>query len=196
MYNKTFETLRAVIRSRRSVKAAAMNGQKISEDELQQILELAHWAPTHGRTEPWHFFVYEGAALRQFGQTHAQLYWDNTPEEKRNEASRDKLITATEKASHLLVAVMKRSNNPKIPAIEEIAATCAAIQNILLGATALGIASFWNSGGMTHQPALKEYLGLAAEDVVLGLIYLGYSDEIKEGKRITSIEDKISRIKE
>lgn len=195
MYNKTFETLRAVIRSRRSVKAAAMNGQQITEDDLQQVLELAHWAPTHGRTEPWHFFVYEGTALRQFGQTHAQLYWDNTPEEKRNEASRDKLITATEKASHLLVAVMKRGNNPKIPAVEEIAASCAAIQNILLGATALGIASFWNSGGMTHHPALKEHLGLADEDVVLGLIYLGYSDEIKEGKRNTDIEDKITRIK-
>lgn len=194
MYNKTFETLRAVIRSRRSVKAAAMNGERIAEDELQQILELAHWAPTHGRTEPWHFFVYEGATLRQFGQTHAQLYWDNTPEEKRNEASRDKLVTATEKASHLLIAVMKRGNNPKIPAIEEIAAACAAIQNMLLGATALGIASFWNSGGMTHHPALKKHLGLTDEDVVLGLIYLGYSDEIKEGKRNTTIEDKVTRM--
>lgn len=192
MYNKTFETLEAVIRSRRSVKAAAMNGQTIAPDELQQILELAHWAPTHGRTEPWHFFVYEGAVLKQFGQIHAKLYWENTAEEKRNEASRDKLTDATEKASHLLIAVMKRGSNPKIPAIEEIAASCAAIQNILLGATALGIASFWNSGGMTHHPALKEHLKLGTDDVVLGLIYLGYSDEIKEGKRNTAIEDKVT----
>jgi nitroreductase len=172
-----------------------MNGQKIGADELQQILELAHWAPTHGRTEPWHFFVYEGAALKQFGQTHATLYWENTAEEKRNEASRDKLIDAIEKASQLLIAVMKRGSNPKIPAIEEVAASCAAIQNILLGATALGIASFWNSGGMTHHPALKEHLGLAADDVVLGLIYLGYSDEAKEGKRNTAIGDKVTMMR-
>lgn len=195
MHNNTFEIVRAVIRNRRSTKAAAMNGQLIAESELEEILELAHWAPTHGRTEPWHFIVYEGAALKQFGQTHAALYWQHTPEDKRNEASRDKLLHAIDKASHLLVAVMKRGANPKIPVLEEIAACSAAIENILLGATALGIASFWNSGGMTHHPALKEYLKLAADDIVLGLIYLGYTDEIKEGKRNTVIEDKVTRLK-
>ncbi|MFI5196410.1 MAG: nitroreductase family protein, partial [Chitinophagales bacterium] len=69
----------------------------------------------------------------------------------------------------------------------------AAIQNILLGATALGISSFWSTGGMTHTTALKEHLGLATDDIIMGLIFLGYSDEpAKEGVRNIAINEKVS----
>jgi nitroreductase len=49
----------------------------------------------------------------------------------------------------------------------------AAIQNILLGAMALNISSFWSTGGMTYHPELKRYLNLEEEDQVIGLLYLG-----------------------
>jgi nitroreductase len=168
-----------------------MNGQIIPDDTVNQLLSLAHWAPTHGRTEPWCFFVYTGAALTRFGKTHADLYWNNTAEDKRTDATREKLEHNVDKTSHLIIAVMKRGDNPKIPQIEEVAAASAAVQNILLGATALGIASFWSTGGMSHSPALKEHLGLGADDVVLGLLYLGYTDEpAKEGMRNSHIAHK------
>jgi nitroreductase len=34
-----------------------MNGEQVSDAEVQQILEAANWAPTHGKTEPWRFAV-------------------------------------------------------------------------------------------------------------------------------------------
>lgn len=34
-----------------------MNGERVSDAEVQQILEAANWAPTHGKTEPWRFAV-------------------------------------------------------------------------------------------------------------------------------------------
>lgn len=45
-----------------------MNGQRVSEEEVQQLLEAANWAPTHGKTEPWRFAVLSGreAQLRAF----------------------------------------------------------------------------------------------------------------------------------
>ena len=169
-----------------------MNGTIIPDATINQLLELAHWAPTHGRTEPWQFFVYAGSALKQFGADHAALYWENTSEEKRMQATREKLEHNVDKASHLAVAAMKRGSNEKISGIEEIAAASAAIQNILLGAQALGIASFWSTGGMTHKKALKEFLGLGEDDIVLGLLFLGYSDEpAKAGIRNTPYEAKV-----
>jgi len=88
---------------------------------------------------------------------------------------------------------MKRGINDKIPQLEEIAAVSAAIQNILLGATALDIASFWSTGGMTHKNAMKKYLGLDDEDIVMGLIFMGYTDEpIKEGFRNIPFNEKVS----
>ncbi len=169
-----------------------MNGKKIPDATVNSLLSLAHWAPTHGRTEPWLFYVYGGDALTQFGKTHGDLYWQHTAEDKRQEATREKLEHNVDKASHLLIAVMKRGENPKIPQVEEVAAASAAIQNILLGATALGIASFWSTGGMTHTHALKEHLQLGHDDIIMGLIFLGYSDEpAKEGVRNSSITEKV-----
>ncbi|MCY1547025.1 hypothetical protein D9M68_830580 [compost metagenome] len=95
------------------------------------------------------------------------------------------------KASHLVISLMRRTPEAKIITEEEYAAVAAATQNILLGATAKGIASFWSTGGMTHHPAMKLYLELKDEDLLMGLLYLGYSDEQKEGMRKIPLDDKI-----
>jgi nitroreductase len=192
MANNTFDQLATIIKERRSIGAGKMNGQVIPDETINQLLELARWAPTHGRTEPWQFFVYGGEARKQFGQTHADLYWKHTDEDKRQEATFEKLVHNVDKASHLIIAVMKRGENPKIPQLEEIAAASAAVQNILLGATAAGIASFWSTGGMALKQGLKDHLGLGAEDQVLGYIFLGHTDEpAKEGTRNSQITDKV-----
>jgi nitroreductase len=86
---------------------------------------------------------------------------------------------------------MQRGQVAKIPADEELAATAAAIEHILLGATAMGYASFWGSGGMTHHPALKEMLGLRNEDVVMAMLYLGTGAVSKPGARFTPLEQKV-----
>jgi len=164
----------------------------VPDEMINRVLSLADWAPTHGRTEPWRFLVYHGEALKQFGKAHADLYWQHTPEDKRQEATREKLLHNVDLASHLVIAVMKRGDKPNIPQLEEVAATAAAIEHVLLGATALGISSFWSSGGMTHKHALKDYLDLGAEDIVMGLIFFGYTDEpVKEGIRNVPITEKV-----
>ena len=69
--------------------------------------------------------------------------------------------------------------------LEEICATAAAAQNILLGAEALGIAVLWSTGGMVMHPLMKTWLGLGEEDIVIGQLFLGYTDEpAKPGRRI------------
>ncbi len=77
--------------------------------------------------------------------------------------------------------------------IEEVSAVSAAVQNILLGAEALGISVLWSTGGLTHHPALKEYFGLGEQDLVIGLLYMGYTDNpVKGGKRIVPLQEKIT----
>jgi nitroreductase len=186
-----FKVLQHVIRTRRSVKPGLMNGRKIEDGVVQQLLELADWAPTHGYTEPWRFVVYSGNALEEFCADHAEMYREVTPAEKFNNAKYEKLKHAADKLSHLVIVYLKRAENVKIPFVEEIAAVAAAAQNILLGATALGIASMWSTGGVTHQPVLKKYLGLSENDLVMGLLHFGYADEMPEGKRMVPLAEKI-----
>lgn len=186
-----FEIIADVIKNRRSIKPVKMNGRKIPDEQVRELLKLANWAPTHGRTEPWRFIVYSGNKVKEFCHQHAELYKAHTPAEKFEPATYDKQLHNGDLASHIIIAVMQRGNLPKIPALEEIAATAIAIQNILLGATAAGIGSFWSTGGMAHHPVMKDFLQLNEQDIVMSLLYLGYSDEQIEGKRQTEIEEKV-----
>ncbi|GGK67123.1 nitroreductase [Rufibacter glacialis] len=190
--NETFTALQRIIENRRTTKPPKMNGQLIPDDQVWEILALADWAPTHGYTEPWRFVVYAGEKVTDFCRAHAALYKHHTTPDKFLEVKYEKLLHMGDQASHVLVAYMQRGDLPKIPALEEVAAASCAIQNLLLGATALGIASYWGSGGMAYHPAMKEMLELREEDTVLGVLYLGYADGAgAEGKRTVSLEEKV-----
>jgi nitroreductase len=172
-----------------------MNGQLIADEHIEELLELADWAPTHGNTEPWRFVVYSGKEAKNFCKAHAELYKSSTLPENFLQANYDKIAQNGDKVSHIIAVIMQRGNLPKIPVMEEEAAVSAAIQNILLGATAFGIASFWSTSGMVHNPAMKEYLNLREQDVLMGLLFLGYADKETNGKRLIPIKDKTKWVK-
>ena len=168
-----------------------MNGKKIPDEQVRELLKLANWAPTHGRTEPWRFVVYAGEKVKEFCHQHAELYRSHTPSEKFEQANYDKHFHNGDLASHIAIVIMQRGDSPKIPVLEEVAATAMAIQNILLGATAEGITTFLSTGGMTHHQAMKDFFQLKEQDIVMAILYLGYSDEQIEGRRKTEIEEKV-----
>ncbi|RBL88359.1 nitroreductase family protein [Chitinophaga flava] len=190
--NTTTSYLEKIIASRRTVKPTSMNGKKVADDTIQQLLQLADWAPTHGYTEPWHFIVYSGDKVQQFCADHADLYKQHTAADKFIPGNYDKLKDQGNLASHVIAICMKRGSNPKIPVVEEVAAVSCAVQNMWLGATAQGISAYWGSGGMTYHPAMQDYLGLGDDDQVLGFFYLGYTDEpAQPGKRIKPLAEKV-----
>lgn len=169
-----------------------MNGRIIPDDAIIELLTLADAAPTHAKTEPWRFVIFGSDKVKEFTKRHAELYKQHTPEASFTQQKYNNLEQLGNNVSHIIVAWMKRVPNHKIPEIEEVAAVAAAIQNILLGATANGIASFWSTGGLTHHPALKEEFGLDEEDLMMGILYLGYTDEpFKEAVRLIPLQDKI-----
>ena len=190
-----YSVFKTIIESRRTVKPLMMNGRQIPAEEITELLSLANWAPTHGLTEPWRFKVYAGEQANLFCREHALLYQQHTPADKFKQDKFEKLLHMGDQASHIIIAIMHRGNLPGIPQLEEIAAASCAIQNLLLGATALGIASYWGSGGMAYHPVMHNFLSLPPEDLVLGILYFGYTDKQLQGRRNTSMEDKIDYIK-
>jgi nitroreductase len=177
-------SLQEIIINRRSTKPVTLNGRKIEDGVIRQLLELANWAPTHANTEPWRFIVYSGDAVQRFCHQHAGLYRQSTPPDKFTPAKYEKQQHNGDKASHIILVYMKRGDNPNITVLEEICAAAAAVEHILLGAEALGIAVLWSTGGVVMQPVMKEFLGLREEDQLLGLLYMVYTDEpVKPGRR-------------
>lgn len=186
------------ILKRRTIKPEDCTGEKISEQNLQQILETANWAPTHGYTEPWRFVVFSDDGLAKFANDHASMYKKNTSTEHFKQVAYQKIIERAITTSHIIAIICKKGNNPKIPFWEEMAATACAVQNMQLAAASLGIAAYWNSGGMTAHPEMKTYLGYSEDDFVMGFLYLGIPVKDKEfkGRRISSIQEKVNWVKE
>ena len=63
--------------------------------------------------------------------------------------------------------------------MEHIAATAAAVQNLLLVATERGIDSYWSSGGPLRSDAVFEHLEIPTNQVLLGSVFL-FANELQE----------------
>lgn len=182
-YNK--DEINQLIRNRRSVYPVQYEEGKIIDDAvIEQILENANWAPTHGKTEPWRFVVFTGNGLKTLADFQAELYKEKNQGEQFNEATYNKLLENPLKASHIIAIGMKRQESGKIPEIEEIESVACAVQNMYLTATAYGVGAYWGSGGITYYEEAKSFFGLEPQDKLLGFFYLGHiAKAAAEGKR-------------
>ena len=138
-----------------------------SSDELALIYQAALRAPDHGMLRPWRFLVVDGDARSELGV----LFVDSLVPE--DEAKRNKLLNAPLRAPLIVVAVTEFKENPKVPPVEQIASTAAAVQNMSLAAHALGYASIWRTGPPAFSTKVKEGLGLKAEDEITAFLYIG-----------------------
>ncbi|MEO1996708.1 MAG: nitroreductase [Planctomycetaceae bacterium] len=165
-----------LIRRRRSIKPAKFRDQRIDDALISELLTNANWAPTHGMTEPWRFFVFSDEARARVGQRLAEIYRTVTPANAVKPGKSDKLVESCERSSHVIAIGMKRQASCRIPEIEEIEAVACAVQNLHLTATAHGLAGYWSSGKAICSDEFRAFLRLTPDDRVLGLFYLGYPD--------------------
>lgn len=170
-YNLT--ELNSIIRNRRMVKPEFFSGEPVEEELIFKLLENARWAPTHGLTQPWRFTVYSGDGLVYLAESQARIYKAVTSSEKFNPKKYEKLKARPLMASAVIAICMKRQESGKIPSVEEAASVACAVQNMCLTATAMGIASYWSSGGVTYTKELKDFLELGEKDKCFGFLYLG-----------------------
>ena len=168
------DAVRDIIRGRRTVKPALMSDRIIDRAVVEDILDAAQWAPTHGRTEPWRFRVYAGEARQDLAEKLVALYGAGVPADKQQPEKIAQLGVNPMRASHAVAVWMKRGGNEKIPEIEEIEAVACAVQNLQLMARAHGVASFWSTGIQAYHEAAGELFAIRPPDRFLGVVYLGY----------------------
>ena len=181
-----------LIRRRRSIFPQQFSGEPVERELVEMMLENANWAPTHGRTEPWRFIVFAGAARERLAAQHADLYKQETAPDTFKQDKYETLQIRPMQASHVIAICMQADPTGRIPEIEEIEATACAVQNLHLTATALGLAGYWSSGGMTYHAGMKAILGLEEGERCLGFFYLGrYAGVWPVGKRHTSGLQKV-----
>ncbi len=136
---------------------------------IERLCQAVVWAPNHHRTWPWRFAVLTGDARLRLGEALA----DHELSRGAAEAKVDKARTKYLRAPVMLAVGCVADANP-VTAMEDRDAVAAAVQNLLLAATAEGLASYWGTGSVTEAPAVKELCGLVPQDQIVALIYLGW----------------------
>jgi nitroreductase len=145
---------------------------------IERVLDAAVCAPNHYLTEPWRFVVLTGEARGALGRAQEAALRRTLahPEAPEHRAALEKERAKPFRAPVVVVAAVERSALEKAVWLEEICATAAAVQNLLLAAQAEGLAAIWRTGETAYAPEVKEALGLPPEAQVLAIVYLGYPD--------------------
>ena len=139
--------------------------------QLRRILEAGSRAPDHGRMKPWRFITIQGEARNRLGEVLARAL------QKRDPASLPEALEHERKkplrAPLMIVVAANVSDNPKVPAVEQMVAAGAAAQNIILACHALGFGAFWRTGAPAYDDEVKAALGLGPQDALIGFLYIG-----------------------
>jgi nitroreductase len=149
-----------------------------SADAIRTLLGAAVRAPNHHRNEPWRFIVLAGKARERLGDAFAACARAHNTKLEAG-ATLDAVVLA-ERAKALrspvvIVVACVRNEHPKAMAIEDIEATAAAVENMLIAAHALGLAAAWRTGTPAYDADVKRHLGLRAEDDIVAFVHVGYA---------------------
>jgi len=142
-----------------------------SREHLDLMIRAAANAPDHGRLRPWRFIVIKREDRARFGEILADILIqaDSGAAPELLQRERDKAM----RAPMILVAVAKVNPAAKIPAMEQVLAVAASVENLILAAHALGYGTMWKTGAPAYDESLKRALSLEKTDQIVGFLYLG-----------------------
>lgn len=167
-------TIIETILNRKAVYPAQYNVQKeIPPLDLETILKCANRAPTHRRTEPWRWVVFQGAGKTALAEYLVAHYGLHTPPEKYSEEKAQKQRFNPEKSAAVIAILMHRDPEHRVPEWEELAAVSCAVENMWLACTELGIGCYWSTP--PAKDGLCNHLGLDSGLHCYGFFYMGYT---------------------
>lgn len=166
------EFLLTALRNRRSI--SKVSPEAPPEPLIRTMLEAATWAPNHFQTQPWRFIVLRGEARERIGAVMGDLAAAREDDPDRKDAARERMAAKPLRAPYVIAVGVEPDEREKVVELEEIAATAAATQNMLLAAEALGLGAIWRTGWAAYTPEVREFLGLSERATVLGFLYVGY----------------------
>ncbi|MFM7025210.1 MAG: nitroreductase [Limnohabitans sp.] len=158
------------------------------------ILEAAAAAPDHEQILPWRFVEVAEESRTALGQAFEDALMERDPQ-----ANADERLQARDKAMRspwLLLAVARTGGPPQdIPASERLLSAGAAVQNMLLMATALGLGSSLTSGKAMASPALRTLFGLNDHEQALCFLNFGHIRDTRKERMRPAVERYFSRLR-
>ncbi|MDO8390854.1 MAG: nitroreductase [Actinomycetota bacterium] len=161
----------ALVRSRRT-NMKVDRDRPVPRELVEQLCELAQWAPNHKRTWPWRFAFAEGDGRARLGETISAAMEAHGDEP----AKVAKALTKYLRTPASLIVGAAEGDSP-LRTAENRDAVAAGVQTLLLGATAHGLATYWGSCPKGANDAVATLAGFEPGTTVVAIIYLGWPVE-------------------
>lgn len=137
------------------------------------LFRAATNVPDHGRLRPWRFVTAEGDGLLRLGELLAQA-----------ERERGGDLAAIERARLLplraplvVMVIAQLRPHDKVPEWEQLAAAACAAHALQMAAFAQGFGAIWRTGHFAAAPAVRQGVGLASQEQLVGFLYVGTPQE-------------------
>ena len=169
--------LEQAIRGRRTHKAYA--DDPVPPEVLDELFELARWAPNHHLTNPWRFRVIGPLALARL----------KAAAEADRPGSSQKLDRAP-----TLVAVTALQTGDPAQDREDVLAAGVALYIVQLAAHDRGLASYWRTVPLLDTAAGRAALGIPAGETAVGLLHLGRALHPAEPPVRAGVGDVVSHL--
>ena len=162
----------------------------LPRDVIEKLLSAGAQAPNHHKVRPWRFVVLTGDGRKKLGDVMAASFLDRNPATPPE--GLDKIRALPLRAPVVIAVGADKPADTKIVEMENISAASAAAQNILLAAHALGLGAIWRTGEWARDAKVKEFLGFAADQQIVGFIYIGYPDVTPAPYVRLGFEDRVT----
>lgn len=194
MYEADTESLAAALmQARQTTLPKRLLAPGPDAAQLLAILGAAASAPDHAQLLPWRFVLVPQAARARLADVFgaALLERDAT-------ATADQVQQAMDKAFRspclMLVVVQAGGGVPDIDLFERIVSAGAAVQNMLLMATAQGYGSALTSGKALKAQGLRRLFALSATEHALCFVNIGTAQTQRQGRVRPQPKDYVSML--
>jgi nitroreductase len=142
------------IRTRRTHKV--YGSEPVPRALLDELIELATWAPNHHLTNPWRFRVLGPQALAAL-----------------KEAAGPEAAAKLDRAPTLVCVSAVQQGQDAVADEEDLLAAGCATYALLLAAHARGLAAYWRTPAVLRSDAGRAALGLPPDERAIALVHLG-----------------------
>ena len=173
-------------------------GGKIDDAIIEQLIENATWAPSHGLVQAWYFKVFTQEGVKTFFKKQQEIYKAITPPDKFKEFKYNDYNDKWKRVSHIIAIVAKRDPFKRFPKQEDLVSVACGVENIYLSLNAFGIGGYISTGDVCYSKQMREYLGLGDDDEPIGFFMLGIPDKSfpQPPRKRASLNEKTEWIKE
>jgi nitroreductase len=168
------DDLDRLIRSRRTSMLVQAD-RDVPADLVAELCELAQWAPNHKRTWPWRFALVTGDGRATLGRVIAEAMEAHGDAPEKVAKARTKYLRTP-----ATLVVGSAVGDTDLRTVENRDAVAAGIQNLLLAATARGLATYWGSCPKGANDVVAELCGFEPDTHVSAIIYLGWASSTVE----------------